>query len=233
AAFALLQRLEELLAAIALRLLEEGAAREHHVVAVAVELDDLGLELGSHERMQVSNPPEVDERGGQEPAEPDVQDETTLDDLDHRAFDRAARLHDLLDPAPGALVLRARLRKDQAAFLVLLLEHEGLELVANLHALPWVDVVADRQFLGGDDACGLVTDVQQDLVAVDLHDRPLEDVALLEVPQRGLDGLTELVGGVVPHLARRLDLNQLLPRTKRAPPTLGIRRGAGAPRGSG
>src|SRR4029450_4077915 len=97
--------------------------------------DDLGLELGSHERMQVSNPPEVDERGGQEPAEPDVQDETTLDDLDHRALDRAARLHDLLDPAPGALVLRALLRKDQAALLVLLLEHEGLDLVAALHGL--------------------------------------------------------------------------------------------------
>src|SRR4029450_8795366 len=147
AAFALLQRLEELLAALALRLLKEGAAREHHVVAVAVKLDDLGLELGPHERMQVSDPPEVDERGWQEPAEPDVQDETTLDDLDHRALDRAARLHDLLDPAPGTLVLRALLRQDQAALFVLLLEHEGLDLVADLHDLARVDVVADGQSL--------------------------------------------------------------------------------------
>jgi hypothetical protein len=88
---------------------------------------------------------------------------------------------------------------------------------ARFFDLAGVDVVADRQFLGGDDAFGLVADVEQDLVAVDLHDRPLEDVPLLEVPQRGLDRLAELVGGEVPHLARRLDLNQLLPRTKRAP----------------
>src|SRR5215216_3433223 len=217
AALALLERLEELLAALALRLFQEGATRQHHVVAVAVQLDDLGLELGPDERMQIPNPPKVDERCGQEPAEPDVQDEAALDDLDHRALDRAAGLHDLLDLAPGALVLRALLREDETALLVLLLEDKCLDLVADLHDLAGVDVMADRQFFGGDDAFGLVADVQQNLVAVDLHDRPLEDVALLEVPKRGLDGLTELVGGEVPHLARHLDLNQLLPRTKRAP----------------
>ena len=42
---------EELLAALALRLLEEGAAAQHDVVAVAVELDDLRLELGADERV--------------------------------------------------------------------------------------------------------------------------------------------------------------------------------------
>ena len=84
APLALRERLEELLAPLALGLLEEGAAREHDVVAVAVELDDLALELGADERVQVAHPPQVDERGGQEPAKADVQDEPALDDLDHR-----------------------------------------------------------------------------------------------------------------------------------------------------
>ena len=171
----------------------------------------LASSSGPDERMQVADAAQLHQRRGQEPAQPDVQDQAALDDLDDRALDRAARLHDLLDPAPGALVLRALLRQDQAALLVLLLEDEGLDVVADLDDLGGVDVVADRQFLGGDDAFGLVADVQQDLVAVDLHDRPLDDVPVLEVPQRGLDGLTELFGREVPHLARRLDLEPTPP----------------------
>src|SRR6266540_1893508 len=49
------------------------------------------------------NAPKVDERGREEPAKTDVQDQAALDDLDHRALDRAARGHDLLDATPRAL----------------------------------------------------------------------------------------------------------------------------------
>jgi hypothetical protein len=45
--------------------------------------------------------------------------------------------------------------------------------------------VLDRQLTGGDDALGLVTDVEEDLVTVDLDDGALDDVAVVEV----LDGL--------------------------------------------
>jgi hypothetical protein len=47
--------------------------------------------------------------------------------------------------------------------------------------------VLDRQLAGGDDAFGLVTDVEQDLVPVDLDDGALDDVAVVEV----LDGLID------------------------------------------
>ena len=83
---------EERLAALALRLLQEGAARQHDVVAVAVELDDLGLELRPDERLEVADAAQVDERGGQEPAQADVEDQAALDDLDDRARDRCRRL---------------------------------------------------------------------------------------------------------------------------------------------
>ena len=62
------------------------------------------------------------------------------------------------------------------------------------HDLVGVDVVLDRKFTGGDDTLGLVADVQQDLVAVDLDDRALDDVAIVEVLDRGVDSGQEVVG---------------------------------------
>src|SRR5581483_2622624 len=221
AALALVQGFEELLAPLALGLLEEGPAGEYDVVAVAVELDDLGLELLSDERVEVAHPAEIHERGRQEPAQADVEDQPALDDLDHGALDRAARLHDLLDPPPRPLVLRALLGQDEAPLLVLLLQDEGLDVVADLHDLARVDVVADRELLGGDHALRLVADVEEDLVPVDLDDRPLDDVAVLEVAERGLHGLDQLLRRQVA-LRRglgiaRVYVNHLLPRTRRAP----------------
>ena len=125
---ALLQGREEGLAHLGLGLLEPGAARQDDVVAVLVQLDDLGLELLADVRLQVADPTHLDERRGQEAAQADVEDQATLDDLDDGAGDDAVLFLDLLDGAPGALVLRALLGQDQPALLVLLLENQGLDL---------------------------------------------------------------------------------------------------------
>ena len=120
-----------------------------------------------------------------------------LHDLDHRTLDRLTRVHDLFDAAPRALVLRALLRQDQAALFVFLLQHEGLDVVADLHDLVRVDVVADRELLARDHALALVADVEQHLVAVDLDDVALDDVAVAEVVERRLERLDQLLGRVV------------------------------------
>src|SRR5690606_39827605 len=86
---ALLQRVEEGLADLALRLLQPGAAGQDHVVAVLVQLDDLGLELAADVRLQVADAAHLDQRRGQEAAQADVQDEPALDDLDDRTGDDA------------------------------------------------------------------------------------------------------------------------------------------------
>ena len=173
AELARLQVREELVALLGLRLLEERATGEHDVVAVLVELDDLASSSSTDERVQVADAAEVDERRGQEPAQADVEDEPALDDLDHRTGDDLVVPLDLLDRAPRALVLRALLGKDQPAFLVLLLQDERFDLVADRHDLVRVDVVADRELLARDDALRLVADVEQHLVGVDLDDRAL------------------------------------------------------------
>src|SRR5204862_5687354 len=63
-------------------LLEHGAARKDNVVARAVELDDLALELLAHELIEILDTADVDERRRQEAADAEVEDQTTLDDLD-------------------------------------------------------------------------------------------------------------------------------------------------------
>ena len=183
------------MAHLGLGLLEPGAARQDDVVAVLVQLDDLGLELLADVRLEVADAAHLDQRGGQEAAQADVEDQAALDDLDDGAGDDAVLFLDLLDRAPGALVLGALLGQDQPAFLVLLLEDQGLDLVADLDDLVGVDVVLDRQLAGGDDALGLVADVEQDLVAVDLDDDALDDVAVVEVLDGLVDRGEEVLGG--------------------------------------
>ena len=72
--------------------------------------------------------------------------------------------------------------------------------------LVGVDVVADAQLAGGDDALALVADVEQDLVLVDLDDRAVDELAVLDLDHRAVDGVGEghaevvdddLAGGVV------------------------------------
>ena len=182
---------EELVALLALRLLEVGPARQHDVVAVLVELDDLALEHAADVRVEVADAAQVDERRGQEAPQADVDDEAALDDFDDRTGDDFLVLLLLLDRAPRALVLRALLRKDQATVFVLFLEDERFDLLAQRHDLVRVDVVADRELLARDDALGLVSDVEQHLVGVDLDDFAVDEITIIEGDDRGVDGVFE------------------------------------------
>ena len=62
------QRVEDALAHLAPLLLEHRAARQHDVVARAVELDHAAAKRLMQELVQVLHAPDVDERGGQEAA---------------------------------------------------------------------------------------------------------------------------------------------------------------------
>src|SRR5690606_36650547 len=84
--------------------------------------------------------------------------------------------------------------EDQTAFLVLLLEDECLDQVTDGDDLVGVDVMLDGELTRGDDALGLVADVEQNLIAVDLDDRPLDDVAVVEELQGLLDRGQEVLG---------------------------------------
>ena len=185
---ALLQLVEELAAHLGLGLLQPRATGQHNVVAVLVQLDDLGFDLLADVRLEIADAAHLDERCGQEAAQADVEDQATLDDLDDGALDGLVLLLELLDGAPGALVLGALLGQDQAAFFVLFGEDQGFDLIADGNDLVGVDIVLDGQFAGGDDTFGLIADIEQDFVAVDLDDGPFDDVAIVEVLDSFVDG---------------------------------------------
>src|SRR5699024_8014004 len=136
----LAERVEELTTDLGLRLLEVGAAGQHDVVAILVQLDDLGFEFPADIRLQVTHPAHLDQRGRQETTQPDVQDESTLDHLDDVAADWCVALLELLDRAPRTLVLRTLLGQDQTPLLVLLLQDKCLDLVTDGDNLRRVDI---------------------------------------------------------------------------------------------
>ena len=188
---ALLQLVEERLANLGLGLLQPGTTRQHHVVAVLVELNDLGLKFHADIGLEVTDTAHLDQRCGQEATQADVDDQAALDDLDDGAGNNAVLFLNLLDRAPGAFVLGALLGEDEAPLLVLLLLNQGFDLVADLDHVEGIDVVFDGEFLGWDDAFGLVADVEEDFVPVDLDNGSGDDVAVIEVLDGGVNGCHE------------------------------------------
>ena len=108
---AFLQRLEQFLALGTEARFEHGAARHDHVVALAVELDDLELERLAFERCRVLDRTDVDQRAGQEGADAvDHHGQAALDLAGDQAGDDGALLHRGFEVVPGleALGLVAR-----------------------------------------------------------------------------------------------------------------------------
>ena len=83
----------------------------------------------------------LDQGGRQEATQADVDDKAALDGFDDGALDNAIGFLDLLDIAPGTLVLGALLGQDQTAFLVLLVTTRASTGVADLDDLVRIDVL--------------------------------------------------------------------------------------------
>ncbi len=127
-----LEPVEDLLADLLALLLEHRAAREHDVVARAVELDHLRLDLRAHVLVEVRDAADVDQRRRQEAAHAEVDDQAALDDLDDRALDGLAGLGCRFDAAPRLLEARALLGHDQAPVLILLRHDDRVDLLAEV-----------------------------------------------------------------------------------------------------
>jgi len=109
-------------------------------------LDDLGFDLIADVRLQVADAAHLHQRGGQEAAQADVEDQAALDDLDHRAGDHAVLFLDLLDRAPGALVLGALLGQIRRPSLSSFCRTRASMCSAGLDDVVRVDVMLDGQF---------------------------------------------------------------------------------------
>ena len=87
--------------------------------------------------------------------------------------------------------------EDQATVLVLLLEHEGFDLLAQLDDVGRIGILADGQLARRDDALALEADVDEHLVVLDLDDRAVDQIALVELGQRAVDHRVHLLIGDV------------------------------------
>ena len=175
-----LEPVEDRLAHLLALVLEHGAAREHDVVARAVELDHLAAELLAEELVQVLDAADVDQRRRQEAAHAEVEDQAALDDLDHLAVDGLAGLGRRLDRLPGQLEAGALLGEDQPALGVLLRQHERVDLVAEVDLVGRIHRAPNRQLGDRDHALRLVADVDEHLVLVDADDGAVHDLALVD-----------------------------------------------------
>ena len=123
-----LELIEDLLALTLACLFEHGTARKDDVVALTVDLNHLADDLRVQELVELGNAADVNQRCGQEATDAEVDDQATLYDLNDRSFDRLAGFGGGLYAAPGLFKAGALLRDDQTAFLILLREHQHVDL---------------------------------------------------------------------------------------------------------
>ena len=160
-------------------LLEEHAAREHDVAALLVELDDLELVGLADQLVEVADRAEVHLRAGQEclHAAADGDAEAALDARGDGALDQLVALASGADLVPNLELVGLLLGEHDEAVVVLLGLDEHVDGVADL----------DRELSAGagelvhrDDAFGLVADVDDYRVFVELDDGASDDVTVLE-----------------------------------------------------
>src|SRR5699024_12658535 len=102
---ALLEGLQEVVTGRRLGLLGPGTAGQDHIVAVLVELDDLGLDLLGDVGGEVADATHLDQGRGQEAAQSDVDAQAALDDLGDGAGDNGVVYRGRVGVAPGGIVL--------------------------------------------------------------------------------------------------------------------------------
>ena len=178
----------------------DGALEAHATLELGEDLGALGLaglDAGAHVGAEVLDPAEVNEGGRQEAAETDVEDKAALDDLDNLTLDVLAGVELLLDGVPGTLILGTLLGENQTTLLVLLLENESLDGLAEVDDLLGVDVLADGELAGGDDALRLEPDVKKNLIVLNLNDSARHKIALIKVGDGAVDEAVQLLVGYV------------------------------------
>ena len=172
---AFVQRFQQLGAFLAHRSLDDGAARQHDVVALAVELDDLELHRLALERAHVLDRARVEQAAGQEGADAvDEHREAALDLAVDGAGDEFARFQRVLQRHPRRQALGLVARQDGVAVAVLDGVDGHRDEVADLDFELALVVL---EFFDRDVGLALEPGVDDDVVELDAHDFGGDDLA--------------------------------------------------------
>ena len=152
-------------------LFDQFAAGKNDVLPLHVDLNNLELEGLADEGVQILGRDNVELRCRQEGFDPDIDDETALDDGLDAAIDGAAFVADREDLVPVLAELGAFFGENDHAVLVFEAFDQHFKAVAYL---DFLDVV---EFVGGDASLALVTDVHKDFLVTDFDDVPFDNFA--------------------------------------------------------
>ena len=161
--------------------LNHGAARDHHVVAFAIQLDQLELEFLALEVDRITHRTHVDQRTRQECADVlDVDGEAALDLAADATGDDVALLERFFQFVPhhGALGFLARQDGFTEAILDGVQRHFHLVADADVDFARIVPELFDRH-----DAFGLQACVDHHDIVADIHNGADDDRARLQLGQ--------------------------------------------------
>src|SRR5690606_10184798 len=172
---AFMQGFEQLFAFLAHAGLEDGAARQHDVVALAVELDDLEFEGLALVGGGVLDGTQIDQRTRQEGADAVGHDrQAALDLAGDGAVDQLARFQGRFAFNPGRQALGAITRQDGVAIAVFQrIDGDGHKVAA----LDFQVALVVQEFFEGDVGFGLETGVDHDKIVIDTDDFGGDDLA--------------------------------------------------------
>jgi len=191
---ALLQLGDEVLLLGLALLLEHDAAADHHVPTPLVLLDDAAVDVLADQVLQVGDLTQGHLGPRQERVHtPQLHDQATLDATIDRAGDDLVLLVGHLDLVPDLEEIGPLLGQGDQPVLVLELLQEHVVLIAGRE-------FDAAEFVEGDDALALETDVEQHLVLAYLDHDAAQDLALGHVGEGllvGVDQLEHLLGGEV------------------------------------
>ena len=155
-------------------------AGEDDVAALLVDLDDAHAELLPPQRVEIADRADVDLRSGQKRAHADVDRQPALDALDDASDDDLPLGVGLLDLVPDLHLLGLLARQHDVAFAILGALEQYVHDVAGLDGDLAVLV---EEFADGDEAFGLVADIDDDVGLGDLEDSAFDDLAFRHVPE--------------------------------------------------
>ena len=156
-------------------LLDDRAARHHHVVALLVELDDFEFERLVFQIRRIANRAYVDQRARQErPNVVDLDREAAFDAAGDDADDDFLFLEGRLQPRPGSRALGFFARQAGLAGAVLDAVQGDFDGLAD-GDLDFALFILE--LIGGDDRFGFQSDIDDDVVLADFDDQSIEDGA--------------------------------------------------------
>ncbi len=175
-------------------------AAQNDVAAAAVHLDDLHVEGLAEVGVQVADRFDVHLAAGQEGADADIHGQAALDLLQHDAMDGHVGTEGLLDLVPDLHLLGAFAGNAHVAVDILEVLQEHFHDIAHRDANGPVRVV---ELVDIDGARAFVADVDDDILAADLHDMALDDLFFTKGAGFTLESGQEFLGVRVAVLVHR------------------------------